>query len=244
MESEIIIGCCGIRFFNANKILGRDWKKRFASRLDAYASLFSSLEEDSTFYSIPGKRAEENWKKVHDSKGLEFIIKAPKEITHTYSFRKGSEKYLKKIERFCSAIGSDKILFQTPPSFEPSEENLENAERILSSCRSDGFFPIFEPRGRWLARIEVAEKFCKNLAILCTDPLRNLHSLRQEFNYFRLHGFGKKMVYSYNFSEAELRRVLKILEKYGKSYAMFNNTYMYENALELKKIMHKHQTKK
>jgi len=50
--------------------------------------------------------------------------------------------------------------------------------------------------------------------------------------YFRLHGFGKPTMYNYRFSSEELRKVKAAAQKFKDAYVLFNNVYMYEQALE------------
>ncbi|BCS91197.1 MAG: hypothetical protein ARM1_0654 [Candidatus Micrarchaeota archaeon] len=233
INSDIKVGCCGINYFTPKAIFGESWKDRFRSRIEAYGSLFKVLEIDSTFYALPSKRLVDNLARYSRDYNIEIILKAPRYITHIFRFNEKSYKYLDAIENASKAINSNKILFQTPESFHIKEENKERVEKLLERCRDDGFKPIFEPRGDWLEKIKETEEFCKGLAILCTDPLRKVHELDQEFNYFRLHGFGKTMMYNYRFSREELIRVIDIVKRYrSKSYVMFNNVYMYENAFE------------
>ncbi len=102
-----------------------------------------------------------------------------------------------------------------------------------------GFAVFWEPRGTWLEKENVRK--LKEIGVgIVTDPLRLLVPFEQKTNYFRLHGFGKGMMYSYRFSDEELKKVMQtaidISEK-GDVYVMFNNTYMFEDALRFKKML-------
>ncbi|MGC8586323.1 MAG: DUF72 domain-containing protein [Candidatus Micrarchaeia archaeon] len=232
----MIVGCCGWGFFAPKTFFGSAWKERFKSRLGAYSSLYDVVEVDSTFYSLPKIETAERWRE-EVPEGFEFVVKAPKSITHEKKFGKGSLDDFNSLMKIAKALRSDKILFQTPASFGYSKENEILVKRFFGSIKSKSYSIIWEPRGTWLENAGRIEKIAKT-AIICTDPLRNFIGIRQKFYYFRLHGFGAHMIYSYKFSDSELKRVSKLVEGIAgeEIYIMFNNTYMYEDALRFEKI--------
>lgn len=236
-DAMLRIGCCGLNFFNPRQLIGYDWKKSYGSRMEAYASLFDTIEIDSTFYKLPKIETAAKWlmEARSSSADFEFIAKAPQEITHTYRFARGSEKFLRPFLNVADALEAKKLLFQTPASFVYSKENLSAAGKFFGMIPSK-YAVIWEPRGTWLAEGKDAlVDFCeKEGVILCTDPLRAKPKINQRFYYYRLHGFGRRMVYSYRFTNADLKKLKKEMEGLGKAYIMFNNTYMYENALQFK----------
>ncbi|MCD6245043.1 MAG: DUF72 domain-containing protein, partial [Candidatus Korarchaeota archaeon] len=64
-----------------------------------------------------------------------------------------------------------------------------------------------------------------------------------EFRYYRLHGArkGNKIVYSYKYTESDLRKLGKLVNEYlaEKNYILFNNSYYsFGNAIEFKRMMH------
>jgi uncharacterized protein YecE (DUF72 family) len=238
----IKVGCCGLGFFSPKENFGKDWKSSYSSRLQAYSALFDVIEIDSTFYKLPMLKTAERWhsEATRTNKGFEFIAKAPKEITHTYKFDSKAAEYLDDFLKVAKALNSKKILFQTAASFSYNMKNLENVKDFFSTIK--GHDIIWEPRGNWLTDgINDLVKYCEGSGVvLCTDPLRSEPEISQRFYYYRLHGFGRGMMYSYRFSDDELRKVASVANRRGaeaKTYIMFNNTYMYEDAARLKSIL-------
>ncbi|MGC8623143.1 MAG: DUF72 domain-containing protein [Candidatus Micrarchaeia archaeon] len=232
------VGCCGWNFFSPNQIIGRDWRKTYSSRLQAYASIFDVIEVDSTFYKLPMISTAKRWRAEVDkvNANFEFIVKAPKAITHTSSFGPGATAALKGFIAVARALRASKLLFQTPPSFGFTKENY-NAVKTFMARVPGSYVKIWEPRGSWLQHLDEARIGDVTLAV---DPLRSTIIAEQGIYYYRLHGFGKGMMYSYKFSEGELRRIAKIAKEHAayNTYIMFNNTYMYEDAIKLKSILH------
>ncbi len=88
----------------------------------------------------------------------------------------------------------------------------------------------WEPRGKW--KKEAIRELCKDMHLIhCVDPFKE-KSMYGEPSYFRLHGKGG---YTYDYSEEELKELLDMCEK--NTYCLFNNTSMYKNALEFKKMV-------
>lgn len=236
----IKIGTCGWGYFSPGNFI-KDWKEKFSSRLAAYASLFDLVEVDSTFYKLPKPATAEKWyeeaKEVNSN--FEFIPKAPKEITHA-SFAAPSSivaSFLDVAEKMRARL----LLFQTPQSFGYSIENEKRVKDFFAGLRRQAKQTfLWEPRGTLLKEGK-ALKALSRLAIIVTDPLREILPFEQSMYYFRLHGFGKHMMYAYKFSDKELKSLAKILaeERFSKKevYLMFNNVYMFEDALRFKSLL-------
>lgn len=242
----IHIGCCGWSSFDAKREIGEGWKDAYASKLQAYASIFDVVEVDSTFYKLPRLDTFISWanepKRVNPK--FELVAKAPQEITHTYKFGEEAEPYLKEFAKYVRQARVKKVLFQTASSLPYMSSQKESIEHFMSVAkeRLKGVSLIWEARGKWIEEgLKEVENICRSFGIvLASDPFRFMPKLEQEFYYFRLHGFGKGMMYSYNFSKEELKRLIGIVKPIGDekdAYIMFNNTYMCENAIELRKML-------
>jgi uncharacterized protein YecE (DUF72 family) len=70
---------------------------------------------------------------------------------------------------------------------------------------------------------------------ICFDPFKT-KLFSQKLIYLRLHG---KKGYNYKYNEEELKNLVKIINnlKFKNCYVLFNNTYMYQNALEFKNLI-------
>lgn len=234
---EVKVGCCGWGFFRPKEFFGEDWKGEYASALQAYAEKFDLVEVNSTFYRIPQVKTAERWLRETREKNedFEFTVKAFRGITHETKFAgKEAVKQFSEMKRMCKALDSRILLFQTAASFGPEKESIGNMRAFFSKIKRGRLKLIWEPRGEWQGRPERIREMCGEFDLVeCVDPLRNESAVRnQEIAYFRLHGFGKPMMYNYRFSDAELRRVRKKVKECGAetAYVLFNNYWMYEDA--------------
>lgn len=207
------------------------------SGIEGYAEVFEFVEVNYTFYKIPRESTVKRWaekaRKIRED--FEFSVKAYRGITHEEKFKGKAYEYFEKIKHIAKVLGSKIILFQSPPSFKPTEENLKRAEEFFSSIDRDGLLLAWEVRWKedWKEEI-VKPLFSKLDLIHAVDPLRQ----RAYANpmYYRLHGFGKRM-YDYTFSTDELEEVAKKIKRENEdSYVVFNNYNMYEDAVKFKEI--------
>lgn len=239
---DVRVGCCGWGFFRPKEYFGEDWKKRYASILQAYSSMFPLVEVNSTFYRIPMVKTAERWlaEAREKNEGFEFTVKAFKGITHDERFAGKSVELFDGMKSICKALDAKLLLFQTPASFGPEKNNIDAMERFFAGIKRGRLLLVWEPRGEWLKRPEMIRKVCERWDIIeCIDPLRSELAVKRDVAYFRLHGFGKPMMYNYRFSDAELRRVKKAVNECGaeKAYVLFNNTYMYEDASRFRRML-------
>ncbi len=229
------VGCCG-----------------FPVALDRYFKELTVVEVQVSFYRQIGEQQAQNWRSKAPE-GFEFVLKAPQCVTHppkspTYrrshlspqerlecGFFRLSEVVKGEMEVFIArarTLKAEKFLFQTPPSFKPTPENLKAMEAFFRQYRGAGIF-LWEPRGEeWTP--EIIQEICGNLGLVhATDPLLEGPQLWGEFTYFRLHGNLK--TYRHDYSPEELEIILELAEEEG--YIMFNNNKMWKNALELRNLI-------
>jgi uncharacterized protein YecE (DUF72 family) len=226
------IGCCG-----------------FVKSKEQYFKTFELVEVQQTFYKIPSLETLEKWRKVAPS-GFEFTLKAWQVITHppsspTYKrlgyrpdncgfFRNNKVVFYawEKTLDACKALKANKIIFQCPASFKSTNENIENMKNFFTSIKRNDIVFIWEPRGKWDE--EIIKNLCEELDLIhCVDPFKN-KQVYGEFQYYRLHGIGG---YNYKYTLKDLEWLATICKDSG--YVLFNNVYMYEDALEFKKMIKK-----
>ncbi|RKX69678.1 DUF72 domain-containing protein [candidate division WOR-3 bacterium] len=220
------IGCCG-----------------FPVARTKYYSTFPVVEIQSIFYNLPQIKTVVRWRE-EAPEDFEFVIKASQFITHdpkspTYrkaripkevdltqlgSFRWNRStqfvwQYLKEIAQI---LRCRVIIFQTPRSFTPTEENINSLKEFFHQIDRAGLILGWESRGEWpnlkgllseLDLIDVVDPFLR----------RPVHGM---IGYYRIHG-GKG--YRKKFSANELSYLKKLIKK--NSYVMFNNISMFEDAL-------------
>lgn len=235
---KVKIGCCGFSYFMPKKRFGDDWKKRFSSTVSAYASLFSLVEINSTFYNMPKISTVKKWfeeaRKVN--KNFEFTVKANQIITHKSKFKENAFSVFEKMKEICKALNARIMLMQTPASFSPTNDNIKAMKDFFKNIERDDIIIALELRGKWLEKPKIIKSLCKELDIInCVDPLRNEPQYFGKANiaYLRLHGFGKPLMYNYTFSDEELEKVKEIILslKCKECYVLFNNFTMYDDAL-------------
>ncbi|MEZ0289940.1 MAG: DUF72 domain-containing protein [Sulfolobales archaeon] len=135
-------------------------------------------------------------------------------------------------------------VFQTPSSFGFSEENYANVKDFFSSISRKGLKIAWEPRGSWGDPVN-KERLCRLLAELnvihVVDIFRNTPCTEnQSVLYIRLHGIGGREVnYRYKYTDEDLLKLKEILSQHthDTAYVMFNNVYMYGDALRFKHLL-------
>jgi uncharacterized protein YecE (DUF72 family) len=235
------IGCSGFMY--------RDWKEIFYPKeirqkdwLQYYSTQFNTLEINSTFYKFP---EEKNLLKFYDQTedDFRFSLKAPREITH---FKKLKE---------CDSLFSDlynaaqnglkeklgPILFQFPPSFIFSEENL----KALKFNLHPDFKNVVEFRNiSWFAKevISSLEDAGIIMSGLSHPVLKNNQQIIENnlTLYYRFHGI-EKLFYS-AYSERDLQNFYReaMDTKANEIFVYFNNTASpsaIQNAMYLKTIV-------
>ncbi|MGZ9031206.1 MAG: DUF72 domain-containing protein [Burkholderiaceae bacterium] len=206
-----------------------------------YQRYFSVVEVQQTFYQPPEDDTLRRWR-TDAPADFEFTLKAWQLFTHTSTsstYRRlrrpitGSERsglgafrntpivdegWRRTVE--CAHIlSATAILFQSPASFKPTDEHIENLQTFFRRIeRPRGIRLMWEPRGPW-SEPQVAG-LCKDLALVhVIDPFVT-DAQTQSPTYFRMHGVtGSRHVYS----DDELRWLMERIPAEGDVYVMFNN---------------------
>lgn len=236
---EIKVGCCG-----------------FCVSQKKYFSTFKVLEVQQSFYKNLTDRQVQNWSQ-QAPKEFEFIMKIHQCITHppnspTYrrselapEKRRGCgffrlsdtvEEVMKRFFETMKGLNADKVVVQTPASFKDTKENIENMHKFFKKFCGPVYF--WEARG-WDQN--KASKLAEKLGVNLVMPVESIEEPETKLYpgdilYIRLHGTLKG--YNKKYSEEELKKLAEAIEKDGRvAYVMFNNVYMYEDALNFMKII-------
>ena len=241
MKNKTFIGCSGFTerswkgFFYPDDLPSREYLSYYSKHLNA-------VEINSTFYRKPTSKTLEKWFSETEE-DFQFFIKIPKIITHV---KKLVDTEPDMIE-FCNHIYSGLkgklagFLFQLPPSFQFSEENLE---KILQTVNPDYLNVVeFRHNSWWIHEIFEALK-TKNIVFSGVSIPREIPDdfiiNNDEFAYYRLHGIPQ--MFKSEYSEKELVDLADKIKNFnGTSYIFFNNTYGTDgikNALNLKDQFH------
>ena len=231
------IGCSGY-YYPA-------WKKKFYPEglkpkewLGYYSTVFNTVELNGTFYRTPKLQ---DLKKYYDATpaGFRFSVKMSKQITHSLKLKESGIL----ITDFQSLIREGlqekciHFLFQLPPSFHYSEENLDLVLEMIPHLPEN----VVEFRHiSWWNPI-VQQKMANAGITFCNVDFPGMETFfmhTSESFYLRLH--GNPVLFKSSYEPGKLKGFYQgIPEGVLESCIYFNNTYYeagYENALELQKI--------
>jgi len=236
MNSTVQIGTCGLGGSKA-----------------AYATLFSSVEIQQTFYQPPQLTTLERWRGEVPT-DFEFTLKAWQLITHpakspTYKRLKRNLSELERAEAgyfkpttivdeawnytlaCAQALGAKTVLFQCPASFTQTPEHIHNLVHFFSRIERKGLTCCWEPRGPWDKR--VIKELCEDLRLWhVVDPFTSA-TVTPEHVYFRLHG---RQGWRYQYEASELAELTELIPADKQAYVFFNNIHMRQDALVFKHI--------
>ncbi|MEW6387596.1 MAG: DUF72 domain-containing protein [Thermodesulfobacteriota bacterium] len=227
---QIKVGCCGFP-------VGR---KEYAAKL-------ALVEVQQTFYQPPRWATARRWR-GEVPPGFDFTLKAWQLITHeptspTYRRLKepltpeergqaGAFRPTPLVKRawevtreIAVALAARVILFQCPPRFGPTPENLANLRRFFGELDRGDFTLAWEARGKWPREEFLA--LCRELHLLpALDPFATLPGPGPRV-YFRLHG---RNGYRYAYTATDLQELAAFLKDRQEAYVLFNNLSMWPDA--------------
>lgn len=219
-----------------------------------YFENFRVVELQETFYHMPEPELAQKWRK-EAPEDFEFTLKAWQLITHepksptyrrlkitipearkkNYGSFKPTDEVLnawQKTSEIAEILRAKVIVFQCPPGFMPSEENKKNMKRFFKNIKRHEFIFAWEPRGRWSP--EDIKALCEELDLVhVVDPFKD-RPLYGGIIYYRLHGIGGLR---YKYTDDDLHRLLELCPEERIVYVMFNNVYMFEDALRFRDVL-------
>jgi len=205
---------------------------RQRSRLSYYATLFNSIEINSSFYKVPMPVTFTKWThQVPDD--FQFTVKLWREITHTRGFAFHPAN-ITAFMRAAASIGSKKgcLLIQLPPSITWSK--LDQLQRLLDEVRKADAAPAWrlavEFRHRSWYREETYRLLDTFRATLVLHDMPasviRVPTENADFIYLRFHGV--KGDYKGTYTDDHLRecaeRIRGWLQQGKNVYSYFNNT--------------------
>jgi uncharacterized protein YecE (DUF72 family) len=111
-------------------------------------------------------------------------------------------------------------------------------EKFFRAIERKSYLLVWEPRGKWERK--GISSLCEKLDLVpCVDPFKN-EPFACKTGYFRLHG---KTGYRYKYTDSDLGELAKKAQSslrkkdYNLVYFMFNNVYMFEDALRFQEMM-------
>lgn len=215
-------------------------------RLRFFSQRFRTAEVNYSFYHLPKPKTYENWYNQTPEKFV-FAVKASRFITHIKRLREAKTAWTKFLENALhlkEKLGP--ILFQFPPSFRATGENVMSLEEFLKDMDKKNIRSAFEFRHESWCEDKVYEILKKNkVAWVIADSPRypKAEVVTSDFVYIRMHGAEKLFSSKYSVEEIEdLAGKIKIWYSKGLDiYTYFNNDYhgyAIENATELLDLLH------
>jgi len=244
--SNIFIGTSGYNYYGwINNFYPTNIKS--SEMFNYYTKFFNTVEINYSFYHTPTEKTILKWYNTAPS-NFKYTLKVPKKITHIKRFHDCSDL----IENFnkLSLLLKEKIgtlLFQMPPSFKPTDENLKRIENVFKLLNPNLNYAIEFRNNQWFENKEILElckKFNVAFCIVSAPKLKFLPVATSKNVYIRLH--GKDRWYNYDYSDKELKDLSSIISQFLKSknivWVYFNNdvnSYAPKNALKLIQLLKK-----
>jgi uncharacterized protein YecE (DUF72 family) len=240
--SEVRIGCSGWNYSH--------WRERIYPKglppkrwLEHYATLFDTVEVNSTFYRLPKVPAVQGW--VEQSPpGFLFAVKMSRYLTHIRRLG-GLETGIPLFyERIAPLAGSPKlgpVLWQLPPTYKRDDERLAATLAALPNGRHA--FELRHPT--WYVEEVYALLRARGVALVIPDspkyPFRELE-LTTDWTFVRFHhgtrGRGG------NYSDTEIAEWADRIDGWRADgldvYAYYNNDwegYAVKNGLRLRELL-------
>ena len=221
------------------------WRHRFypgelvkAKWLEFYASHFTTVELNNSFYRLPSEAAFAAWNDFSPA-DFTFAVKVSRFITHIKRLKDTEEAVSRFIDRakiLEAKLGP--LLYQLPPNMHRNDERLEAFLSILPQ----GLKHVFEFRHQsWLEEkvFEILDKYNVGFCIFDMPSLSCPLLTTADFAYIRFHGSAG--LYSSCYSNEELsdwaRKLTNLAANLNEVYIYFNNdaeAFAVENASTLR----------
>jgi len=237
MKKNQYIGCSGYYYpawkkkFYPEELKPKDW-------LEYYSSVFNTVELNGTFYRTPKLS---DLQKYYDKTppGFRFSVKMSKQVTHIKKL-KDSQDLIAEFQSLVREGLREKclhFLFQLPPSFQYTEENLALVLEKIPHLPEN----VIEFRHVSWWNETVRQKLSEAGITFCNVDFPNMETFfihTNSFFYLRLH--GNPVLFKSEYGIDELKRFYQAIpEDCEQSCVYFNNTYYeagYTNAKQWQEI--------
>jgi uncharacterized protein YecE (DUF72 family) len=238
-RANVWVGCSGWNY--------ADWRELVYPRglpprrwLAHYATLFDTVEVNSTFYRLPSRDAVANWA-AETPPGFRFAIKASRYLTHIKrltNLGQGVERFYERIEPLIEAGKLGPVLWQLPGNFRCDRERLGAALEQLPAGRH-----CFEFRHPSWFNDDVYGMLRRHgVALVIGDsPERpfQTHEMTADWTFLRFHQGTRGRRGNYSATELEeWARRISAWRRRVEVFAYFNNdwnAFAVRNALALKR---------
>ena len=223
-------------------------------KLKHFSKFFKTTEINYSFYHLPRPSTYQNWYNQTPADFI-FAVKASRFITHIKRLsgvKEAWKQFLENALYLKEKLGP--ILFQFPPSFRATSENIKRLEDFLKILRgrtsikggstSKNLKYAMEFRHKsWCDKkiYDLLKKYKVAWVIADSPSYPKAEVVTADFIYIRMH--GSKLLFSSKYTKKELSSLSQKIKKWLKQnldvYVYFNNDaygYAIENAKELLKL--------
>lgn len=240
MKKDQYIGCSGYYYSN--------WKNKFYPEglqpkewLRYYSTVFNTVELNGTFYRTPKPASLKKYDEMTPPE-FRFSIKMSKLITHIRKL-KGAKALVEEFQLLIRDNLKEKcmhFLFQLPPSFHYTDENLELVLETIPNLPEN----VVEFRHISWWNETVRQKLTAAGITFCNVDFPGMKTYFMHTSscfYLRLH--GNPVLFKSSYEITDLEKFYEAIPKDMEDTCIyFNNTYFeagYTNALQLKEIAEK-----
>lgn len=183
-----------------------------------YASQFSTVEVDSTFYRIPPEQTVVNWK-AQTPDGFKFALKFPQLITHIKMLKDvqpETEAFLNRVKVLGEKLGP--LLLQFPPNF--GVDHFSDLEKYLQTLSKPNRYVVEVRNKSWLNKDFYALLKTNNVALAWADSvlMMPIREVTADFIYMRWEGDRKAVNGTLGKIEADKTSDLEAWAKKLKPY--------------------------
>ncbi len=244
-KNGIYIGTSGYSY--------KDWLGNFypqfcpsADFLRFYATVFNTVEIDSTYYRIPRKDSVAKWYKTTPDNFV-FSAKFPSSVTHEGAIESRVENaqiFMDVMRRLEDKLGP--LLLQFPYGFKP-DEHFAIMEKLISIMPDDLKIAVEVRNKKWLKKDFYDLLSSRKITLAFVDhpwmPRLTEHTGR--FAYIRLLGDREKIDSDFSYVRVDREEDLKwwshVSEEYsreqGEVYAYLNNHYSGHSPTNARRLM-------
>ncbi len=231
----------------------KDWLGNFYPQfcpqqdfLRFYATVFNTVEIDSTFYRIPTIEMVKRWKKTTGD-GFTFTAKFPQTVTHDGEISDrlvNMKAFIENMRHLEEKLGP--LLLQFPYGFKP-EEHSDIFKALIESLPDSGKFAVEVRNKKWLGEGFYNFLKCRKVSLCLIDHpwMPRETDFTGDFLYIRMLGDRKKIPndfsYERNSRTEELEWWSRLIEEFsidkGEVYTYFNNHYSGHSPTTAKRLM-------
>ncbi len=187
LMEKVRIGCSGFYY--------PEWKGKFypgklprAKWLEHYSTVFNTVELNGTFYRKPKPADLARYARITPPE-FSFAVKASRYITHVLKLKDAAPVVREFTELIGEGLGNkfDKLLFQLPPTFHFSTENLDRVSETISGGERN----VVEFRHASWWNEDVTSRLKSASVIFCNVDFPGLEVpfvLTSDRFYLRMHG--------------------------------------------------------